>query len=29
VMTKTVEERARLYQVYLDARKRFEISAAV
>jgi len=29
VLTKTVEERSRLYQVYLDARKRFEISAAV
>ena len=29
VLTKTVEERSRLYQVFLDARKRFEISAAV
>ena len=29
VLTKTVEERTRLYQVYLDARKRFELSAAV
>jgi predicted Zn finger-like uncharacterized protein len=28
VLTKTVEERTRLYQVFLDARKRFEISAA-
>ena len=27
VLSKTIEERARLYQVYLDARKRFEISA--
>lgn len=27
VLTKTVEERGRLYQVYLDARKRFEASA--
>ena len=29
VLTKTVEERSRLYQVYVDARKRLEISAAV
>jgi len=29
VLKKTVEERGRLYQVFLDARKRFEISAAV
>jgi hypothetical protein len=29
VLTKTVEERARVYQAYLDARKRFEISSAV
>ena len=29
VLTKTVEERTRLYQVFLDARKRFEISSAV
>jgi predicted Zn finger-like uncharacterized protein len=29
VLTKTVEERSRLYQAYVDARKRFEISAAV
>lgn len=29
VLTKTVEERTRLYQVFLDARKRFEASAAV
>lgn len=29
VLTKTVEERIRLYQVFLDARKRFELSAAV
>ena len=28
-LTKTVAERNRLYQVFLDARKRFEISAAV
>ena len=27
VLAKTVEERGRLYQVYLDARKRFEASA--
>jgi predicted Zn finger-like uncharacterized protein len=29
VLTKTVEERARLYQVFLDAQKRFEISSAL
>ena len=29
VLAKTVEERARLYQVFLDARKRFELSSAV
>jgi hypothetical protein len=29
VLTKTVEERGRLYQVFLDARKRFELSSAV
>jgi predicted Zn finger-like uncharacterized protein len=29
VLAKTVEERTRLYQVFLDARKRFEISSAV
>lgn len=29
VLTKTVEERSRLYHVFLDARKRFEISSAV
>lgn len=29
VLTKTVEERTRLYQVFLDARKRFEASSAV
>lgn len=29
ILSKTVEERARVYQVYLDARKRFEISSAV
>jgi predicted Zn finger-like uncharacterized protein len=29
ILTKTVEERTRLYQVYLDARTRFEISAGV
>jgi predicted Zn finger-like uncharacterized protein len=29
LLTKTVEERTRLYQVFLDARKRFEISSAV
>jgi predicted Zn finger-like uncharacterized protein len=29
VLTKTVEERTRLYQVFLDARKRFELSSAV
>jgi predicted Zn finger-like uncharacterized protein len=29
VLTKTVEERTRLYQVFLDARKRFELSVAV
>jgi predicted Zn finger-like uncharacterized protein len=29
VLTKTVEERSRLYQVFIDAQKRFEISAAV
>ena len=29
VLTKTIEERTRLYQVFLDARKRFELSSAV
>ena len=29
MLSKTVEERKRLYQVFLDARKRFELSAAV
>ena len=29
VLAKTVEERNRLYQVFIEARKRFEISAAV
>ena len=29
VLAKTVEERSRLYQVFLDARKRLEISSAV
>lgn len=29
VLTKTVEERTRLYQVFLDARRRLEISSAV
>jgi hypothetical protein len=29
VLTKTVEERNRMYQAFIDARKRFEISAAV
>jgi predicted Zn finger-like uncharacterized protein len=29
ILAKTVEERTRLYQVYVDARKRFEISSAL
>jgi len=29
ILSKTVEERTRVYQVFLDARKRFEASAAV
>jgi predicted Zn finger-like uncharacterized protein len=29
ILTRTVEERTRLYQVFLDARKRFEVSSAV
>ena len=29
ILTKSVEERTRLYQVFLDARKRFELSSAV